>query len=141
MRLVARIVRLGIWVKPDGAPQFSGDRPGTGWEAVLVLHRPGRKRWNGGGKHGVWTCNIVKTGNVHPTQKPIKLVREWVRQFTDPGELVLDPFAGSGTTGVAAACENRRCLLIEKDPAYAAIARRRVDEALGRTGLFAGVSS
>lgn len=43
------VVRCGVWVKPDAAPQFTGDRPGTGWEAVLILHRQGRKRWNGGG--------------------------------------------------------------------------------------------
>jgi hypothetical protein len=42
-------VRLGVWVKPDAAPQFSGDRPAAGWEAVLLLHRPGRKRWRAGG--------------------------------------------------------------------------------------------
>ncbi len=33
------VVRVGVWVKPDAAPQFTGDRPGTGWEAVLLLHR------------------------------------------------------------------------------------------------------
>lgn len=43
------LVRLGVWIKPNGAPQFTGDRPGTGWEAVAILHREGKKRWNGGG--------------------------------------------------------------------------------------------
>lgn len=45
------LVRHGIWRKPDGAPQFTGDRPGTGWEAVAICHKPGRKRWNGGDNH------------------------------------------------------------------------------------------
>ena len=40
--------RSMIWLKPDGAPQFTGDRPGMGWEAVAILHREGKKRWNGG---------------------------------------------------------------------------------------------
>jgi site-specific DNA-methyltransferase (adenine-specific) len=43
------LVRLGVWIKPNGAPQFTGDRPGTGWEAVAILHRSGKKKWNGGG--------------------------------------------------------------------------------------------
>ena len=134
------VVRCGVWVKPDSAPQFSGDRPGTGWEAVLILHRPGRKRWNGGGHHAVWSCNVER-GNVHPTQKPLSLVRRWLRQFTDRGDLVLDPYAGSGTTAVACAAEGRRCLAVEIDPHYAAIARARVAAAMcrGPGSLFAGV--
>ena len=83
------LVRFGIWRKPDGAPQFTGDRPGMGWEAVAICHRPGKKTWNGGGKHAVWT--IPKgVGDGHPTQKPVGLLREWVRDFTDPGEAILD---------------------------------------------------
>lgn len=81
------VVRTGVFVKPDAAPQFSGDRPGTGWEAVLILHREGRKKWNGGGHHAVWTYPVER-GNRHMTQKPLAMIRKWVRQFTDPGERV-----------------------------------------------------
>jgi site-specific DNA-methyltransferase (adenine-specific) len=133
---VPEFVRFGVWVKPDAAPQFSGDRPGTGWEAVLMLHRKGKKRWNGGGLPAVWTCNIVKQGNLHRTQKPFPLVRKWVKQFTDPGETILDPFGGSGTTAAAAMREGRLCLTVEQDPAYVSIIRRRLSEA---GTLFAGV--
>lgn len=118
-------VRLGVFLKPDASPQFTGDRPGTGWEAVLVLHREGKKRWNGGGHHAVWSHNCER--GLHPTQKPVALLRQWVRQFTDPGELILDPFAGSGTTGEAALREGRRCLLIEKDEKFADVIRGRLD--------------
>ena len=134
----APVIRCGVWVKPDAAPQFTGDRPGTGWEAVLMLHRPGRKKWNGGGHHAVWT-HPVERNNEHPTQKPLKLVRKWVRDFTDPGDLILDPFGGSGTTAVAAACEGRRCLVVERDPQYIPVIRRRVGHAVG-TGLLAGIA-
>ena len=68
----------------------------------------------------------------------MKLVRKWIRDFTDPGDLILDPFAGSGTSGIAAALEGRRCLLIEKEPAYATICRERVRKVLDK-GLFADV--
>lgn len=127
------VVRLGVWVKPDAMPQLTGDRPGTGWEAVLILHRPGKKRWNRGGHHGVWTCPVERN-NDHPTQKPVRLLRSWIRDFTDPDEHVLDPYAGSGTTGVAAFLEGRRATLVEHDPRYAAVARRRV--AALSAGLF-----
>lgn len=129
-------VRCGVWVKPDAAPQFTGDRPGTGWEAVLILHRPGKKRWNGGGHHATWTCGLERN-NVHPTQKPLALVRTWVRLFTDPGEVVLDPFGGSGTTPVAAVMEGRRAVMVEGNPAHAETARRRIAHALGLGSLFA----
>ena len=118
------LVRLGIWHKPNGAPQFTGDRPGTGWEAVAILHREGKKRWNGGGHHAVWVCNVEHGG--HPTQKPLALLLDWIAKFTEPGELVLDPFMGSGTTGIA--CERlcRTFIGIEKDPKYFELACARI---------------
>jgi len=74
----------------------------------------------------------------HPNEKPEPLLASLVGSYVAPGELILDPFAGSGTTGVAAALEGRRCLLIEKEPAYAAICRERVAKVMD-AGLFADV--
>lgn len=129
------LIRLGIWRKPDGTPQFTGDRPGTGWEAVAILHREGRKKWNGGGKHAVWT--IPKgAGDGHPTQKPVPLLREWVCDFTDPAETILAPFMGSGTTGVAAVQMGRNFIGIEREPKYFDIACRRIEEAQRQSDLF-----
>lgn len=121
-------VRVGAWVKPGACPQFTGDRPATGWEAIVIAHRPGKKRWNGGGKHGVWTFPIVSGGSdrLHTTQKPEALMEALVRDFTDPGDLILDPFAGSGTTGVAALRNGRRFIGWERDPKYHAIATKRL---------------
>jgi len=119
-----RFVRLGVWVKPNGAPQFTGDRPATGWEAVGILHGEDVPlRWNGGGHHAVWTHN--KFSGVHPTQKPLSLVKEWVRLFSDAGETVLDPFCGSGTTLRAAKDLGRRAIGIEIEEKYCAIAAER----------------
>lgn len=121
-----RFVRFGIWVKPNGAPQFTGDRPATGWEAVACLHRDaaGRMRWNGGGHHAVFTH--PKINGPHPTAKPDALVEEFIRLFTDPRDLILDPFGGSGTTAVAAKRLGRRCILIEREERYCEIAARRL---------------
>ena len=121
------LIRLGVWHKPNGAPQFTGDRPGTGWEAVAMLHRKGKKRWNGGGHHAVWTYNKVETE--HPTGKPLALLRKWVQQFTDKGEVVCDPFMGSGSTGVAAVDMGRRFIGIEIDRKYFEIACERIHRA------------
>lgn len=62
----------------------------------------------------------------HPTCKPISLMRWLTRLITPPGGLVLDPFAGSGTTGAAALEEGMRCLLIEREAEYADDIRRRL---------------
>jgi modification methylase len=62
----------------------------------------------------------------HPTQKPEALLHRAVLAGTKPGEVVLDPFFGSGTTGAVAKLLGRRFIGIERDPDYAAIARQRI---------------
>jgi site-specific DNA-methyltransferase (adenine-specific) len=131
------LVRLGIWRKPDGAPQFTGDRPGTGWEAVAICHRAGKKRWNGGGKHAFWHWPKGQNDSGHPTGKPIGLFSDFVADFTEPGETVLDPFMGSGTTGVACINLGRKFIGIERDPRYFAIAVDRIRAAQAQQRLFA----
>lgn len=66
---------------------------------------------------------------LHPTQKPVALFEYLIRTYTNPGGVVLDNTAGSGTTGVAAIQCGRVPILIERDPAYHAIAERRVRHA------------
>ena len=143
-------IRAGVWVRVGAAPQFTGDRPGTGAEAVAIAHREGRKRWNGGGSVAVWSHGFapdeVGAARVHETQKPLRLMRELVRLFSDPGEVVADWHAGSGTTGVAALLEGRRVILVERNPEHAATCRRRLAETLPgegsrkakQLGLFGG---
>jgi site-specific DNA-methyltransferase (adenine-specific) len=128
------LVRFGMWHKLDSAPQFSGDRPGMGWEAIAILHREGKKRWNGGGHHAVWVCKVEH--GEHPTQKPLALVRDWVVKFADPGETVLDPFMGSGTTGVACARLGCKFIGIENRPDYFELACQRITETYRQGELF-----
>jgi site-specific DNA-methyltransferase (adenine-specific) len=131
------LVRFGIWRKPDGAPQFTGDRPGTGWEAIAICHRAGKKRWNGGGKHAFYTWPKGQNDSGHPTGKPIGLLSELVADFTDATETVLDPFMGSGTTGVACANLGRKFIGIEIEPRYFDIACERITAAYAQQRLFA----
>jgi len=131
------LIRFGIWRKPDGAPQFTGDRPGMGWEAVAICHRAGKKRWNGGGKHAFWTHPKGENDSGHPTGKPLGLLSNFVGDFTDGGETVLDPYMGSGTTGVACANLGRKFIGIEIDATYFDIACERIDNAYRQARLFA----
>ncbi len=78
------------------------------------------------GKSGI---NTVKMrGNTHPTVKPVDLMRYLVRMVTPKGRLVLDPFTGSGTTGVAALLEGMEFVGMEITPDYVAIAERRMKQ-------------
>lgn len=120
------LVRLGVWIKPNSAPQFTGDRPAMGWEAVAILHRQGRKQWNGGGHSAVWH-HVIEQGQ-HPTQKPLGLVKQWVNLFSNPEELILDPFMGSGTTLRAAKDLGRKAIGIEREERYCEIAAKRLSQ-------------
>jgi DNA modification methylase len=87
---------------------------------LLIAHqtrkgRPIKRRWNCPGQV-----------RFHPTQKPLGLMRERVADFSEPGELVCDPYAGSGTTGIACAQLGRRFLGWKRDAAMAALAQRRL---------------
>lgn len=132
--------RAMVWIKPDGMPQFSGDRPGMGYESIVAAWcGTGKSKWNGGGRHGVFTFN--KNDCVgpapHPTTKPAPLMVELVSLFTNAGALVLDPFMGSGTTGVACANLGRSFIGIEIDRKYFDIACERIDQAQRQQRLFA----
>ena len=72
-----------------------------------------------------------EVANIHPTVKPIKLMRWLVRLVTPPGGTVLDTFLGSGTTMIAAEKEGIRCIGIEREPKYCDIIRARVESAIG----------
>jgi site-specific DNA-methyltransferase (adenine-specific) len=110
---------------------------GMGWryrrnyEFVMVAHRKaGSLRW---ADDSVAVPNIMRDmppiKRQHPNEKPVSLVRRFIELHTRPGDLVLDPFMGSGTTGVACVQTGRRFIGIELDPVYFAVAERRIAEA------------
>lgn len=132
-------VRFGIWHKLGGAPQFSGDRPGNVCEAIEIAHPAGKKTWNGGGHGAFWETPIVKINSVdqqHPTQKPEPLMASLIAEFTNPGDLILDPFSGIGTTGVAAKRLGRRAILVEQQEEYCAATVKRLRQ--NALDLFGG---
>lgn len=129
-------VRLGAWVKVGPMPQISGDRPGSGHESVLILHNKGAMRWGRGGGAAIWVEPPCKGGTEVATQKPLHLVERFVGDFSEPDETVLDPFAGSGTTGVACMKHGRRFIGIEREQRHFDVACRRIEEAYRNRPLF-----
>lgn len=86
---------------------------------------------NGAGNHrSIDQGPLSVVRNTHPTVKPVALMRWLVRLVTPPGGLVVEPFAGSGTTMVACEHEDFRCVGIEAEPAYCDIIRARVERAV-----------
>jgi site-specific DNA-methyltransferase (adenine-specific) len=135
----AKYKRACVWVKPDAAPQMNGQGPAMGAENFVASWcGGGYSRWNAGGKRGVYTCNTNgpwRSGE-HPTEKPLPLMMSLLRDFTQFGDLILDPFMGSGTTGVAAIKLGRKFTGIELEPRYFDIACRRISDALNQPDMF-----
>lgn len=121
-----RLLRIGVWLKKNPNPQISGDRPAQGWEAIAYFHRTDtRPKWNGGGKAAnYYLASAQREG--HPTAKPLEMIADLVRLFTNPGDTILDPFAGSGTTLRAAKDEGRRAIGIEVDERYCELITKRL---------------
>ena len=128
-------IRGGIWDKVSQMPQITGDRPAQWGEAIAIMHPKGKKVWNGGGRAALWRVRHSEEKQ-HPTQKPIELIGGLLRDFTQPNQTILDPFMGSGTTGVAAVKLGRKFIGIEIEPKYFDIACRRIQAALDAPDMF-----
>jgi hypothetical protein len=99
------------------------------WELIQV---GGFGRLNGKRDGSVLSCHVGQSAfGLHPTQKPLKLMRYLVRKLTRPGQTVFDPFMGSGSTAVACLQLGRGFVGTESDPAYFAVAQKRMADARG----------
>lgn len=104
----------------------------------MVSHRDGGKL--------LWHDNKVTARNIfsampgrdrqHPNEKPLELVEHFLRLHSSPSQLVLDPFMGSGTTGVACVKLGRRFTGIEIDEGYFDIACERIRKAVAEPDMF-----
>lgn len=132
-----RHVRVGAWWKRGATPSFHGRYPASWHESIEMAHTGEALRWNGGGKGAVYEHPIVSTqggDRVHPTQKPVPLMVELVRDFTEEGEIILDPFAGSGSTGIACRKLKRLFVGFERNPEWTEAANRRIEMDVERAG-------
>lgn len=135
----AKYKRACVWIKPDSTPQLNGQGPAMGAENFVASWcGPGYSQWNGGGKRGVYThlTNPSDRDHNHPTEKPWRLMAELLSDFTMKDQTILDPFMGSGTTGVACANLGRKFFGIEISETYFDVACRRIDTAYKQPRLF-----
>ncbi len=151
-----RILQQITWFKPNAQPNITGRLPTESTEYILWAcnNTPRRatgwsfdyaasKAMNGGKQlRNLWqipcTPRSERAGGKHPTQKPLELLERIVTLWTRPDDLVLDCFAGTGTTAVAAARLGRRWIGIEKDAEYAALARKRIADATASASAARG---
>ncbi|WP_075810275.1 site-specific DNA-methyltransferase [Clostridium perfringens] len=99
------------------------------YETLLKEYDESRYTHNLDENHNnVWMSNEHNSGKLHPTQKPIDLLERIIKTSSNEGDVVLDCFMGSGSTGVAALDSNRRFIGIEKDDKYFDIAKNRINQ-------------
>lgn len=138
-------VRGGIWAKRNAMGQLTADRPATAYEGVACLHRTDvKKRWNGRGSYGIWgaddpwldpagfmyECSGTRgKKDRHPNEKPLDLALKLVALFSERGETVFDPFAGSAAIGEACVLLGRNYVGLDFDPAWVEKANRRLEAA------------
>ena len=139
-----RILNDIIWEKPNPPPNLGCRCFTHSTEVVLWAAKAqkgskhkytfnyGEMKEENGGKQmkSVWRFPAAgrdeKRLGRHPTQKPVALIDRCIRASTNPGDVVLDPFAGTAATGVAALMNGRRFLGIEQDPSYVDIGMKRL---------------
>jgi len=127
-----KFVAIGamVWEKTNPVPFNHKFKPINAWEAIVVGKRPGAK-FNGHFVRNVFLCKSPSPrARVHPTQKPLPLLEEFVSLFTDPGDLVFDPFGGAATSLIAAAKHQRRAVSYELNREIYQIAGKRILECL-----------
>lgn len=131
-----------IWASPTAKgkllhtfhyAQMKADNGGKQMRDVFALPKVGEEELSADGQGRLWTQLTPRKGEKalggHPTQKPIALLNRVIEASTDPDAVVLDPFCGSGTTGVAAVQKGRRFVGLDLDQTYLELTRRRLDGA------------
>lgn len=117
-----------VWDKENGENDFADCE--LAWTNLPKAVRRIRYMWN-----GMLRANGEERGD-HPTQKPIGVMRWCIGHLPEPNQTILDPFMGSGTTGVAAVQMGRRFIGIEREPKYFDIACKRIEDAQRQGDLF-----
>ena len=126
-----RLTNLLVWDKGEGGHGMGDlDTYAPNYELIMLLEKGDRKL---GGQR---SSNVLRFRDIrftdepkyHPTQKPVDLIKFLIAKSTDPGETVLDPFAGSATTGIACLMTGRKFVGFEIDRTFEAAVRKRLAE-------------
>lgn len=131
VRAGAKRRTTNTWVKTNCAPKFQGDGSGQGCEAIVTAWAgQGKSVWNSGGMNGTYQAMAERAGRRHPTQKPLALMMQLLADYTKPGDLILDAYAGGGQTLVAAKRLGRRYAGYELNPDTALTAQEAIEAAV-----------
>jgi site-specific DNA-methyltransferase (adenine-specific) len=138
-RYFTHSTEIVIWASPgESKPlrhtfnyqDMKAENGGKQMRDVWSFPRTGEEELSDDGEGRMWTLTAPKpaekTFGKHPTQKPMALLERIVAASTTEGALVLDPFCGSGTTGVAAIAQGRRFIGIDSDPECLALTQKRL---------------
>ena len=117
------------WIKNN---RTRGDLKGNyGYQYEMVLYAHKGRRWLFGKRDSdiLYFDKVPTQAMQHPTEKPVKLLQYLIEKSTTQGEIILDPFMGSGSTGEAAQQAGRGFIGIEMEPAWFAVAKKRLGQA------------
>jgi DNA modification methylase len=122
------------WIKKTAMPESVKNRPTNATEEVFLFAKSptyfynpnGFRETSGANLRNYWILGPDSGGNGHPAAFPRELARRCILLGSRVGDTVLDPFGGSGTTGLAASELGRKAILIELNPAYAQMGRERI---------------
>jgi DNA modification methylase len=112
-----------VWDKENGSNDFADVE--MAWTSHKKAARLFRYMWNG-------MLKAKPETRYHPTQKPLDLMRWILQNYTERTDIIIDPFCGSGTTGVACVLEGRDFIGIERETYYCGVARARMTRAQGQ---------
>ena len=119
-----------VWDKDNGENNFADCE--LAWTSFKTAVRKFKWRWNGMLQEDM----RHKEERIHPTQKPVPLFMQILKKYSKPGDLVLDPFLGSGTTAIACLRTGRHYIGIEKHEPYFVKAQERIDKERAQVRLF-----
>ena len=123
------------WIKKAPMPESVRNRPSNATEELFLLTKNSdyyydnhaAREESGANLRNYWILGPDSSGVPHPAVFPRELARRCILLGSRPGDVVLDPFSGSGTTGVVAVEANRRAILVELNPLYAQQSRSRLN--------------
>jgi len=124
-----------IWYKRGGGMGDLKHSLLTDYEIAIICHK-GKCPIRGKRDGSVWEVTKINPNKMqHPTQKPTELIERLIEKFSDEGDIVLDPFLGSGTTAIACINTNRNYIGFELDKHYCDIANERIQKALAEKAV------
>ncbi len=133
-----------VWVKKAAMPESVKNRPTNATEEIFLMSKKptyyynpdGVRESSGANLRNYWVLGPDSSSNGHPAAFPRELARRCILLGSHPNDIVLDPFSGSGTTGVAARELGRRAILVELNPDYAEKSRERARYGVQKTIRF-----